>query len=89
MSGRLGCEMMVVLALNIRDICYYEILAKNEKKKRSAVPYLDFLKILTAVEGTQPIYLMTTPDLIAMLQLCPRLDTIKFNVAFIQFVLLI
>lgn len=67
--------MMVALAMDIKNICDYQMLAENVTM--SAVRYFKFSKRLTdhciEKESMQSSYLMTTLVLIAMFQLLPGL----------------
>lgn len=64
-SSRFGRKVMVVLAMNIRGICYYDILVKNETM--DAVRYLEFLKgLVYCCHGYRKyaVWLIITPDLV-------------------------
>lgn len=77
MSSKLGRKLAIILAMNIRGICCYEILAENETM--NSVYYFKFIG--TVIESTQYGY-QTTLDLIVMLQLLPGLSNEVFHVGF-------
>lgn len=77
---------MVVFVMNVWEICYYEVLAKNETM--NAARCLEFLKrSMDSWQGNrsmQPGYLMTTPDFINTPQLRPGLSKEIYNIGFFQ-----
>lgn len=68
---------MAALAMDIRSICYYEVLVENVAM--NAAGYLKFLKgLIDHWHNNRKYavwhYLMTMPDLLVMAQLLPGLS---------------
>lgn len=60
--------IVILFAVDIRGICYYEIHAKNGGRVQLAISHsLSDIWVVRPASGSTPFgHLMTTPDLIAM-----------------------
>lgn len=88
-SGKFGRKVMVMLAVDIRTIWYYEILAENETMNVSAtsVSLRDPWTAVPTIETSQSNYLRTTLDLVAMPQLLFELSKRTPRIGFNPFIL--